>query len=181
LDRATTSSNAREQAKLDAMSAAILLVEDDENDALFLRRAMKRAGILNPIQRVCDGREALDYFQGAQRFGNRNEYPLPSLVLLDLKLPHVMGLDVLKWVRDQGQFKSTVVVVRSASQYQNDIANAHRHGADDYLVKPSGLDQLDVIARMIRDSWLCANHRAAVIAERFGSSCAHRGYGVFTP
>jgi len=75
-------------------------------------------------------------------------------VLLDLKLPHLMGLDVLKWIRGQDEFKSTAVVVLSASQSPEDMANAQDRGADAFLVKPSTLDHLDDLAQKIRDSWL---------------------------
>jgi DNA-binding response OmpR family regulator len=142
------------------MSGSILLVEDDENDAFFLIRALRRAGILNPIQHLRDGGEALIYFQGGGTFGDRNQYPLPGLVLLDLKLPRVMGLDVLKWMRGQDLFKSTVVIVLSASENQNDRASAYRDGANAYFVKPSDLDQLDVVASTLRDSWLNATQPA---------------------
>ncbi len=136
------------------MRASVLLVEDDENDAFFLTRALKRAEISNTIQHVGDGRSAMEYLQGIGRFGDRSRFPLPGLVLLDLKLPHVKGLDVLKWIRGQEQFASIVVVVFSASEYPEDIAHSQRHGADAYFVKPSNLDQLDVLARTIRDAWL---------------------------
>jgi CheY-like chemotaxis protein len=154
LDRAAPSAKARRERRLHTVRASILLVEDDENDAFFLTRALKRAGTPNAIQRVGDGRSAMEYLQGIGRFEDRSRYPLPGLVLLDLKLPHLMGLDVLKWIRGQEQFTSTPVVVFSASDYPDDIANSQRHGADAYLVKPSNLDQLDVLARTIHDAWL---------------------------
>ena len=116
------------------MSVTILLVEDDENDAFFLTRALKRVGVLNPIQRVCDGRQALEYFRGGGKYGDRNQYPIPGLVLLDLKLPYVTGLDVLNWFRHQDQFTSAKVVVVSASEDRDDVATAYRYGADAYLV-----------------------------------------------
>lgn len=80
------------------MNGTILLVEDNEDDVLFLRRALKLAGILNPLQVVRDGRQAIDYLEGSGAYMNRAEFPLPCLVLLDLKLPRVMGLDVLRWI-----------------------------------------------------------------------------------
>ena len=138
------------------MNPSILLVEDDDNDAFFLERALKKAGIPTPVERVGDGREALDYFQGRMDFGDGNNLPLPRLVLLDLKLPHMMGLEVLKWIRGQAQFSSIIVLVLSASQYPTDIADAQRYGANAYLVKPSNLNQLDLVARTIADSWLNA-------------------------
>ena len=78
----------------------ILQVEDDPNDVLFLQKAMKKMGVANPIQVACDGQEAIDYLQGAGKFADRGKFPFPCLVLLDLKLPYVMGLEVLKWIRN---------------------------------------------------------------------------------
>ena len=78
----------------------ILQVEDDPNDVFFLQHAMKKMGVANPIQVASDGQQAIDYLQGAGKFADRERFPLPCLVLLDLKLPHVMGLDVLKWIRE---------------------------------------------------------------------------------
>jgi DNA-binding response OmpR family regulator len=81
------------------MNRTILLVEDDANDVFFMKRAMKLAGMLNPVQVASDGQQAIQYLSGAGDYGDRERFPLPGLVLLDLKLPHVMGLDVLKWSR----------------------------------------------------------------------------------
>src|SRR5437868_2103044 len=76
----------------------ILQVEDDPNDVVFLKYALTKAGVANPLQVATDGQEAIDYLQGTGRFADREQFPLPCLILLDLKLPHVMGLDVLKWI-----------------------------------------------------------------------------------
>jgi CheY-like chemotaxis protein len=152
------------------MNATILLAEDDENDAFFFERALKRAGLANPVQRVCDGREALEYLQGTGAFGDRYKFPLPRLVLLDLKLPQIMGLEVLKWIRDQDQFNSTTVIVLSASQFPDDLADARRHGADGYFVKPSDLDQLDVIARTVCDGWINARPSSLPMPDSAGAA-----------
>ena len=79
----------------------ILQVEDDPNDVFFLQHAMKKAGVANPVQVATDGQQAIDYLRGVGKFADRKKFPLPCLILLDLKLPHVMGLDVLKWIRQQ--------------------------------------------------------------------------------
>ena len=76
-----------------------MVVEDDENDAIFLRMGFKKAGLSCALHVAQDGRQAIDYLEGKGAFSNRTEFPLPYLILLDLKLPHVMGLDVLKWIR----------------------------------------------------------------------------------
>lgn len=134
----------------------ILQVEDDLNDVLFLRRALKRADVPNPIQIASDGQEAIAYLQGAGKFFDRSIFPFPCLVLLDLKLPYVMGLDVLKWIRNQ---PGTVlpVVVLSASAQDADIAAAYRLGANAFLRKPPEARQLEAMVKTIKDFWLTHN------------------------
>lgn len=100
---------------------------------------------------------AKDYFQGNGKFANRAAFPLPYLVLLDLKLPYVMGLDVLTWIRDQPQFKSTMVIVLTSSRYAEDIGKAYQLGANAYLVKPADLNALEGMMRTLKDFWLTQN------------------------
>jgi DNA-binding response OmpR family regulator len=139
------------------MNAMILVVEDDENDLMFLKMAMKKAGVANPIQVAKDGQEVLDYFQGTGKFADRSEFPFPYLVLLDLKLPYVMGLDVLTWIRAQPQFKSTIVIVLTSSRHTQDIRTAYQLGANAYLVKPADLNALERMIRTLNDFWIIQN------------------------
>src|SRR5579864_5000614 len=113
----------------------ILLVEDDENDVFFFQRAMSKAGMTNPVQVAGDGQEAIDYLRGAGKFADRSKFPLPELILLDLKLPFVMGLDVLRWIREQSELVP-IVIILSSSREEEDIAAAYKLGANAYLVKP---------------------------------------------
>jgi CheY-like chemotaxis protein len=134
----------------------ILLVEDEEGDVFFMQHAMQKVGMLNPLQVASDGQEAIDYFKGTGKFANREEFPPPCLVLLDLKLPRVMGLDVLKWIRQQPEV-SAIVIILSSSREEADIATAYRLGANGYLVKPSDVNQLTDMAKSIKDFWLTHN------------------------
>ena len=134
----------------------ILQVEDDENDVFFFQRAMKKAGADNPIQVATDGRQAIDYLQGTGKFSDRELFPLPSLVLLDLKLPHVMGLEVLRWIRQQPG-PAIPVVILSASGEWADISAAYQLGANAVLMKPSEAGKLDEMVRSIKDFWLTQN------------------------
>ena len=134
----------------------ILQVEDDPNDVFLLQHAMKKAGVANPMQVVTDGQQAIDYLQGTGKFANRKEFPLPCLVLLDLKLPYVMGLEVLKWIRQQPGV-ALVVVLLTASGEEADIASAYRLGANGFLVKPSEANKLVDMAKAIKDFWLTQN------------------------
>ena len=138
------------------MARTVLLVEDEPNDVFFIQQAMKKAGVVNPIRVASDGQQAIDYFEGAGKFANREEFPLPCLVLLDLKLPYVMGLDVLKWIRQQPGLP-VVVVILSSSKQEEDIATAYRLGANGYLVKPPDVGKLLDMAKSIKDFWLTQN------------------------
>ena len=134
----------------------ILQVEDDPNDVFFLKHAMKKAGVANPIQVVSDGQEAIDYLQGVGQFADRGKFPFPCLVLLDLKLPYVMGLEVLRWIRKQPGVALPVVML-TASAEDADIATAYRLGANAFLTKPSEANKLEDMVKAIRDFWLTHN------------------------
>ena len=135
------------------MMNPILVVEDDENDIFFLTYAMEKVGLENPLQIASDGREAVDYFKGHGKFADRLQFPLPCLVMLDLKLPYLRGLDVLKWMRQEAQL-TTIVIVFSSSENEADIEAAYRLGANAYLVKPPTAEQLEDLAKAFKWYWL---------------------------
>jgi CheY-like chemotaxis protein len=134
----------------------ILVVEDDLNDVLLLQRSMQKAGVPNAIQIASDGRQAIDYLKGADNFVDREKFPLPCLVLLDLKLPQVMGLEVLKWIREQPG-PPLVVIVMTASGQDADIDSAYRLGANAYLIKPVSARIFEEMLRALKDFWLTHN------------------------
>ena len=134
----------------------ILQVEDDPNDVFFLQKAMTKLGVINPIQVVSDGQEAIDYLKGSGKFFDRSLFPFPCLVLLDLKLPFVMGLEVLKWIRAQ-PWPALPVLMLSASAEDADIAASYRLGANAFLRKPSEARQLEEMVKATRDFWLTHN------------------------
>src|SRR5208283_5372818 len=138
------------------LTTPILLVEDEENDVFFFKRAMEKEGVMNRLLVAKDGQAAIDYLQGEGPFANREKFPLPGLILLDLKLPFVMGLDVLKWIREQSK-STSIVLILSSSPDEEDVASAYRLGANAYLVKPAEPSQLAVIVRSIKSFWLTAN------------------------
>ena len=135
----------------------VLLVEDDENDVFFMERAFRDAGIVTPLNVATDGRQAIEYFSGIGKYSDRARWPLPCLVLLDLKLPYVLGLDVLKWLRAQPEFKSIVVVVLTSSKQDSDIERAYALGANSYLVKPPDVQQLVAMVKKIKEYWMETN------------------------
>ena len=139
------------------MSDTILLVEDSADDVFFLKRAFKRAEIKNPVQVVQDGRQALEYLSGANEFADRLKFPLPILVLLDLKLPHMLGLDVLDWIRSQPELQTLPVIVFTSSSERSDLDRAYRSGANSFMVKPSDPDLLLNLAKCFGEYWLRHN------------------------
>jgi CheY-like chemotaxis protein len=134
----------------------ILLVEDDENDAFFLRHALSDAGCIHPVNVVKHGQQAIDYLAGAGEFADRNRHPLPRLLLLDLKLPGLGGLDVLGWLRQQPVLSTLVVIVFTSSQQPADIERAYRLGANAFLIKSGDPRELAAVARFLV-GWLRHN------------------------
>src|SRR6185503_12651447 len=139
------------------MNRTILLVEDEENDVFFFKRAAKLAGMTNPLHVAEDGRQAIDYLKGTGAYADRTQFPLPSFVLLDLKLPHVMGLDVLKWIRAQPELQTVIVIVFTSSKLAPDIDAAYRLGANSYVTKPVSPERLQAMLVVIKQYWLDLN------------------------
>jgi CheY-like chemotaxis protein len=135
----------------------ILHVEDDEPYVFLLRLTFERAGITNPVHVVSDGQMALDYLAGVGEFADRSKYPLPCLVLLDLNLPKVGGLDVLKWIRQQPDLNRLVVVVMSSSAQPEDVERAYKLGANSYIEKPLELGRTQEIVQLLKGWWLGYN------------------------
>ncbi|MDB6055858.1 MAG: putative response regulator, CheY [Verrucomicrobiales bacterium] len=138
-------------------NAVILLVEDNEDDIFLMRRALKSAGIINQLSVVEDGQQAVDYLSGINAFTDRQLHPLPAVVFLDLKLPLKMGMDVLKWIKQQPHLKSLVVVVLTSSNESIDVKEAYRLGANSYVIKPPTPEQLLDLAKAFKWYWLQFN------------------------
>lgn len=135
----------------------ILLVEDNPDDVFFMQRACKAASLENPVHVAEDGRQAIEYLSGEGKFEDRNTYPLPCLILLDLKLPGKGGLEVLKWMREREEFTTRVVIVLTTSREPRDIHEAYRLGANAYLVKPTSPAQLAEVISAIKTFWIDHN------------------------
>src|SRR5215468_3815305 len=132
----------------------ILLAEDDENDIFLMGRAFDRAGIPNPLFVVRNGQEAIDYLSGAGDFAQRGKFPLPGLMLLDLKMPWMDGFDVLVWLRRHPSFDALPVIVLTSSKLQSDIDRSRLLGAFDYRVKPHDFENLVRLLDDVRKCWL---------------------------
>ncbi|HVI70637.1 MAG TPA: response regulator, partial [Pyrinomonadaceae bacterium] len=135
-------------------SDCILLVEDSEDDALFLKRSLRVAGITMPVMTVPDGAAAIAYFNGEPPFSNRKKFPLPSIVLLDVRLPNVNGFEVLEWLRAHPHLKHLFIAMVTTSGKIGDIARAYRLGANSFLTKPCYPDDIRKLAQGFPAQWL---------------------------
>src|SRR5262245_35435534 len=134
--------------------ASILVVEDSDDHVFLLRHAFQRAGILNPIQVTNSGEDAVAYLAGTGRYSDWKEFPLPSLMVLDLKLPGLDGIDVLRWIRQQPGLKALRVVMLTSSDLDVEINSAYEAGANVFLTKPMELEKLVEILSVCRAHWL---------------------------
>ena len=137
-------------------------MDDDEDDILLTRKAFADSGLANPIFAVRDGEEAVLYLEGFGPFANRAEFPLPQMVLLDLKMPKINGFRVLKWVRAHEHFKTLPIVVFSNSTQERDVTKAYELGANSFLVKPGDIGTLRDMMKSIASFWLHHNHGPAL-------------------
>jgi CheY-like chemotaxis protein len=135
----------------------ILLVEDNEDDAFLMVRALKSAGVELPLRIVADGREALNYLSGVEQYAERSAHPMPGLVFLDIKLPQVSGLEVLRWLRGLPELRRIVVIILTSSNHPGDVREAYELGANSYVVKPASYQQLVDFARAFKAYWLTCN------------------------
>src|SRR5690349_12119322 len=115
----------------------ILLVEDNPADAWLFQRGLKKAGVTTRVERLSTGDDAVAYLEGRSPYDNRAAYPLPGIVVLDLKLPRRSGFEVLEWVRTRtGTLRLVPVIVLSSSSMPSDVNRAYDLGANSYLTKP---------------------------------------------
>jgi CheY-like chemotaxis protein len=145
---------------------AILLAEDNKNDVALMRRGFAEAGIPNPLMVVKHGREVVDYLSGQGDYAEREKYPLPGLMLLDLKMPWMDGFDVLSWLRRQPQFDGLPVVLLTSSKLQPEIVQTRLLGVYDYRVKPQDFAELVSLLAEVRKCWLDerSNHFGEMLA-----------------
>ena len=127
----------------------ILLVEDSEDDIMLVRLAMQKAGVTLPLEVVTSGEQAIEYLGGTNGYSDWHRFPLPSIVLLDLKMPGMSGFDVLKWVRQKPGLKALRVAVLTSSDLPSEIKTAHDLGANIFLTKPVQLERLIEIMKTL--------------------------------
>lgn len=131
---------------------SILLVEDDENDQVFIKRALKRNGVLSSIATVNNGEEAMVYLRGVNSTDAAGQ-AWPTLIITDLKMPKVDGIDLLTWLQVQEDLCSIPCVVLTSSSNHADINAAFRHGAKGYMIKPVQFGDLEKVTRAIVEYW----------------------------
>lgn len=145
--------------------AAILYAEDEPNDILFLELALQSTGSPHDLHSVADGEQALEYLSGKGHYADRTRHPLPGLVLLDINMPKISGLEVLEWIRQEPRFESLPVVMLTSSSRPEDKEKAQTLGADDYLLKPPDPRKLVEMVKSLQDRWL-SNQKTAGRADR---------------
>lgn len=140
----------------------ILLIEDNPGDILLIQRAFRKAGIANQLQVVNDGDAAVLYLSGQEPYSDRSDYPLPILILLDLKLPRRSGSEVLMWLRQQPILKRLPVVVLTTSREYADINQVYDLGANAYIAKPVAFNELLEIVNIINRHWIIYNEKPQI-------------------
>ena len=136
------------------MQPVVLLADDNEDDVLALRHALRRAGIDVPLQVVEDGEEAIAYLRGVGKFSNRAEFPLPDLLLLDLRMPKLDGFEVLEWLRQQPSLAPLRTIVLTMSDDVFDVDRAFALGANSFLTKSMDLLDFGNILEATFNYWL---------------------------
>jgi two-component system, response regulator len=137
----------------------ILLVEDNPNDAELALRALKKNNLSNNVVRACDGEEALDYIFARKSYKSDNSLNIPKLILLDLKLPKIDGLEVLKVIKADPVTKLIPVVVLTSSHEERDMVESYSLGVNSYIVKPVNFDNFIDSVREIGFYWLLLNQQ----------------------
>jgi CheY-like chemotaxis protein len=145
-----------------AHNKVILLAEDNSDDVLLIRLALEKAGSPALLKVVRDGEEALDYLQGEWAYADREQFPLPGLLLLDLAMPRMSGLEVLAWLQPRAEWMHLPVVVLSGFCDEAAIRRAYELGAVAFLVKPAEFGELVTTMKHVTDFWL---HGASPEAE----------------
>jgi CheY-like chemotaxis protein len=144
----------------------ILLVEDESGDAELLIRAFKRAGVQNPIRHLDNGDAALFYLRDTDVAAGVIPNPIPILILLDLKLPGMSGLELLRWLRQQKHLRRIPVLVLTAESNDRYMDAAYDGGANSYLLKSPKPEEVERVVKLITNYWLGLNESPLIVSRR---------------
>src|SRR5262249_13277873 len=144
---------------MESKPQVVLSVDDNDVDGALLERAFKRTSVPARLFRVSEGPQAMAYLSGDGIYRDRDNYPLPDLVLLDLAMPTMSGVEVLKWIRQQPNVKRTKVLIFTSSEKPEDVNAANQIGADGYLLKPTKFDDLKNLVKQIHEEWLALKRK----------------------
>ena len=123
-------------------SIKILLVEDDDGHARLIERNLRKVSLVNPIERVPDGQEALDYLLNQGRFADGEKFSRPQLILLDINLPRVDGIEVLERIKSDTRLRALPVIMLTSTDNQTEVDRCYRAGASGYVSKPVNISSL---------------------------------------
>ena len=131
----------------------ILLAEDDPNDVMLMQMALAKSGLTLPVQVATDGADAMAYLKGEGQYADREQYPFPRVLITDIKMPRVSGLELLKWLQDHPECNLIPKIVLSSSQQEKDVTRAYQLGTNCYFVKPRTFSELKELVRVAIDFW----------------------------
>jgi CheY-like chemotaxis protein len=140
----------------------VLVAEDREDDLFMLRRSFEQVGFETPVQYVRDGEQAIAYLVGKDRFANREEYPSPSVLLLDLKMPRKNGFEVLQWIQTQPHLAELRTIVLTTSEDVFEVNRAYKLGAASFLTKPLNFTEFKDTIVAVHNYWLVINKPPAL-------------------
>jgi CheY-like chemotaxis protein len=149
----------------------ILIVDDDENDIFFVKRAFTEIDVHCSFQVVKNGQECVDYLAGNEAFADRHKYPLPMMILMDLKMPIMDGFEALAWLRARPRLKVIPTIVFSSSDLPNDITRAYELGANSFMTKSVTYDGLLLKLQTLSQYWL-EHCKHPQVGEGEGADCA---------
>lgn len=128
----------------------ILMADDDSKDHHLIKRAIEMSGLQCQVYHVGDGEEAINYLKGQDAFGDRSRYPLPQLLLCDIKMPKLTGFEVLQWLRRQKKLRDLPVIIMSSSDLPNDMQRAYQLGAKQFFTKDDILKRPEALGMVLR-------------------------------
>jgi CheY-like chemotaxis protein len=143
------------------MARAILIADDLEEDIVLLQRALQKAGINNPVHFVDDGDKVVAYLAGEGEFSDREKFPLPAILFLDIHMPRMTGFQVLEWLATRAEFKELIPIVLTGQQELSHVKRAYALGARSFLSKPCRPEDIKNLVSSFGDCWDCSSDKAA--------------------